>query len=81
MSLKSTSILKNGSDYTGTFDFTIKGITKSIKIPFSFTQTGNKGTFKAKFDINRKDWKIGGNTLGMADKVTINLSLNVIEGS
>lgn len=76
VSLKSTTIVKNGTSYTGTFNFTIKNITKSIKIPFTFTQTDSKGTFATTFEINRKDWNFGGNTMGMSDKVKISLSLN-----
>lgn len=77
VSLKSTAIVKNGTSYVGTFNFTIKNITKSVKIPFTFTQTGDKGTFVANFEINRKEWNFGGNTLGMSDKVKLNLVLNV----
>lgn len=77
LSLKSTSITKNGISYIGMFNFTIKNITKSVKIPFTFTQTGDKGVFVANFEINRNDWNFGGNTMGMSDKVKISLSLNV----
>ena len=76
ISLKSTSIVKNGTSYIGTFNFTIKNVTKPVKIPFTFTQNGDKGTFVAIFEINRKGWNFGGNTMGMSDKVKINISLN-----
>lgn len=76
VSLKSTSITKNGTSFVGTFNFTIKNVTKSVKIPFTFIQAGNKGTFSATFEINRKDWNFGGNTMGMSDKVKIGLTLN-----
>lgn len=77
LSLKSTSIAKNGTSYIGTFNFTIKNVTKPVKIPFTFTQNGDKGAFVTNFEINRKDWNFGGNTMGMSDKVKISLSLNV----
>jgi polyisoprenoid-binding protein YceI len=76
LTLKSTSISKTADGYVGDFNLTIKNVTKSVKIPFKFTQTDKKGSFSAKFEINRKDWKFGGSTLGMSDKVTIMLSLN-----
>ena len=76
VSLKSTAIVKNGTSYIGTFNFTIKNVTKPVKIPFTFTQTGDKATFVASFEINRNDWNFGGNTMGMSDKVKLNLSLN-----
>lgn len=77
LSLKSTSITKNGTSYIGTFNFTIKNVTKPVKIPFTFTQSGDKGTFIANFEINRNGWNFGGNTMGMSDKVKISLSMNV----
>lgn len=76
VSLKSTAIVKNGTSYIGTFNFTIKNVTKPVKIPFTFIQDGDKGTFATTFEINRKDWNFGGNTMGMSDKVKISLSLN-----
>jgi polyisoprenoid-binding protein YceI len=76
LTLKSTAITKTADGYVGDFNLTIKNVTKSVKVPFKFTQTDKKGAFSGKFEINRKDWKFGGNTLGMSDKVTITLSLN-----
>jgi polyisoprenoid-binding protein YceI len=78
LTLKSNSISKTADGYVGEFSLTIKNVTKPIKIPFKFTQNEKKGVFSAKFEINRKDWKFGGNTLGMGNNVTISLSLNTV---
>jgi polyisoprenoid-binding protein YceI len=72
----STSIQKTASGYVGTFNLTIKSITKSIKIPFDVQMNGDKATFKGTTQVNRKDWKIGGNTVGMSSDVTLNLTIN-----
>jgi len=78
LTLKSSSISKTADGYLGEFNLTIKNVTKPVKIPFKFTQNDKKGVFSAKFDINRKDWKFGGSTFGMSDKVTVSLSLNAV---
>ena len=75
--MKSTKIEKAAAGYTGTFDLTIKTITKSVVIPFTFTKTGANALMKGAVEINRKDWKFGGSTLGMSDKVKLVFELNL----
>jgi polyisoprenoid-binding protein YceI len=74
--MASTAIQKTATGYVGTFNLTIKSITKSIKIPFTVNIDGEKATFKGTTQVNRKDWKIGGNTVGMSSDVTLNLTIN-----
>lgn len=74
--MKSTRIEKRDRDYTGSFDLTIKDVTKSVRMPFTFETAGRKGTFTGTFDFNRRDWNIGGNTLGLADRVTVRITVN-----
>ncbi len=78
ITMKSTKIEKAANGYIGYFDMTIKSVTKPLKVPFTFSSANNKATFNGNFTINRRDWAIGGNTLGMANEVTINLTVNVI---
>ncbi len=78
ISLKSTKIEKAANGYIGYFDMTIKSITKSVKVPFTFSETNNKATFTGTFVINRRDWAIGGNTFGMSNDVTIRLTVNAV---
>ena len=75
--MNSKSINKTSKGYEGLFDVTIKGITKAVKVPFTFTENGTTGTFTGQFTIDRTDWKFGGNTFGMGDDVKVNISLNV----
>ena len=81
ISMKSTKIVKTAAGFSGTFDFTLKSVTKSIEIPFIFSKTGQNATIKAATNLNRKDWKFGGNTFGMSDNVTINIALNLTSPS
>lgn len=77
ISMKSTKVERTTSGYVGTFDLTLKTVTRSIKIPFTFHKTGANANVKGTAEINRKDWKFGGNTLGMSEKVKLNFDLHL----
>ena len=77
ITLKSTKIEKSGSGYVGTFDLTLKNVTKSLKIPFTFKENGTTATLEGSTELDRTDWKFGGNTLGMSDDVTLDLKVNL----
>jgi polyisoprenoid-binding protein YceI len=78
ITMKSTKIEKSGNSYVGYFDLTIKKVTKNIKVPFTFIETAEKGVFSGIVTVNRRDWALGGGTLGMANEVTINLVVNTV---
>lgn len=78
ISMRSTRIEKSAGGYIGYFDMTIKSVTKSVKVPFMYSKVAEKAIFSGNFTINRRDWAIGGNTLGMANDVTIYLTVNTI---
>jgi len=78
ITMKSTKIEKAGNGYVGYFELTVKSITKNLKVPFTFTSSGDKGTFNANVGINRRDWGIGGGTLGMSNDVTIKILVNTV---
>jgi polyisoprenoid-binding protein YceI len=73
--IKSLNVVAKGTGYEGGFNLTMRGVTRFVKIPFTFVQSGQTATLAGKVVINRKDWALGGNTLGMSDQVTMNLSL------
>lgn len=62
MTLRSTSLRPDGSDYVLVADLTIKGITHSVEFALTFDGTatdpwGNaKAGFSAEAEINRRDW-------------------------
>ena len=64
------------NEYIGTFEVTMRNKSKSLKIPFTFIQTGNTGLFKASFQINRLDFGIGESSALLGDTVTIFVTLN-----
>ncbi|MCR8559331.1 YceI family protein [Mucilaginibacter sp. BJC16-A38] len=78
ITLKSISIKhKSGDNYTGKFNLTLKGKTKQVDIPFSFTQTATGTTFKGGFKINRLDYGVGTSSLVLSDEVTVNVEAEV----
>lgn len=78
ITLKSASIKhKNGDNYIGKFNLTIKGKTKEVDIPFTSTQAGGSTTFKGSFKINRLDYGVGSNSLVLSNEVTINIDAEV----
>ena len=78
LKMKTTKIEKEGNNYVGYFDLTMKEITKNVKIPFIFKQEGDKATFQGSTVINRRDWKVGGGTFGMGDNVTFTITINAV---
>ncbi|MBK0381190.1 YceI family protein [Mucilaginibacter segetis] len=66
---------KGGNNYMGSFNITIKGITKSVDLPFTYADTGNANSFKGSFKINRRDFGIGGNSLTLSDEVIVNVEV------
>jgi polyisoprenoid-binding protein YceI len=70
---------KSGNNYTGQFNLTIKGKTKLIDVPFTFTEKGNTRAFKGSFKLNRLDFGVGDSSLILADEATVNIDTEVRE--
>lgn len=65
---------KNG-EYLLTATISMKGINRDISIPFK-TENHNGGIlFTGEFKLNRRDFKVGGSSLVLADNLTVNLSI------
>jgi polyisoprenoid-binding protein YceI len=91
MTLVSTGIDKDGSDYVLHTDLTIRGITKSVDFELEFEGVsgdpwgGTRAGFTAEAEINRKDWGLewnvvletGGVMLG--EKVKIQLDVQAVK--
>lgn len=75
--MRSTSFAKSGSGFTGTFDVTIKGKTKSLSMPFTFDNKGETGTFKGKLKLDRLDFNVGESGFVLSDDVKLEITLNV----
>ena len=69
----SAKIEKTSTGFKALGNLTLKGITKLIEIPFTFSSSGNNGFFKGQFTIERLDYNIGkeGGTVGNAINITI----------
>ena len=79
LKMKTTKIERDGNNYVGYFDLTMKETTKNVKIPFIFKQDGEKATFQGSTVINRRDWAVGGGTWGMSNDVTFTITVNVVK--
>ncbi len=64
-------------DYIGYFDLTIRSVTKEIKVPFKFSQSGSQARFQGEFTINRRDFEVGGGSLVLSNNVTLFLDVQV----
>jgi polyisoprenoid-binding protein YceI len=76
ITMKSTALKhKIGNNYSGTFNITIKDVTKSIEIPFTYTETGSTASFKGNFHVERSDFGIGAKSLVMSDDVKVDIDV------
>jgi polyisoprenoid-binding protein YceI len=72
ISLQSTVIVKKEkNNYEGTFNLRIKGITKSVIIPFTIRKTSKSMDLEGIFTINRLDYGLGEESTVLSDNVTI----------
>lgn len=71
----SDRIKPSGKSFTVYGKLSIKGTTKDISIPFTATDKDGGYLFEGSFSINRKDYKVGGNSMVLSDNVTITLSV------
>jgi len=77
ISFKSTKVEKTSSGYKAVGELTLKGTTRPVEIPFSFTASGSTGVFKGNFTINREDYKVGHPGGSVGSTITIELEIPV----
>lgn len=75
ISFKSAKISSKGSGYAVTGTLTIKGTSKNISFPFTAVQAGDELQLGGSFQIDRRDYKVGGNSMVLGDKVTVTLQV------
>ncbi len=79
ITLISTKIVKSGNGYLGNFNLTIKGITKSIQLPFTVIKNGNAFEFKAtELSIDRTAYGVGGSSFTLSNTVRISINATFI---
>jgi polyisoprenoid-binding protein YceI len=57
-------------------NLTIKGVTKAVQFGFSAAASGTGYLFVGDFEINRRDFGVGGSSAVMADKLKVTLSVS-----
>jgi polyisoprenoid-binding protein YceI len=89
----STNVTRDGSEWTITGDLTIKGVTKSVAIPFEETGTaqdpfGNvRVGFEGAVTVNRKDWGLTWNAaletggVLVSEKVKLEFDVSAIKNA
>ncbi len=77
ISFKSKEVEKVAAGYKVLGDLTLKGTTKPIEIPFTFTATGSTGLFKGGFTIKREDYQLGKKGGSVGSIITISIEVPV----
>lgn len=74
---KSTRIsLTNKPEYLYMFGIlTIKGVAKEVKFPFKAIPKDNGFLFEGEFEINRRDFGVGGHSFSLSDELKVDLSI------
>lgn len=75
MSFKSDRVSAKGSGYVVSGKLTIKGTEKTISFPFKVTPGADGCLFEGSFQLNRRDYSVGGNSMVLGDNVTVTLSV------
>ena len=76
ISFKSDKVDGNAKKgYTVKGKLTMKGVTKDISFPFTAVQQGTDWLFSGEFKLNRRDFKIGGNSAVLSDNLVVSLSV------
>ena len=75
----SSNIEKTSEGFKATGKLQMHGVSNEVTIPFSFTEKGNKGTFIAKFSLDRSDFQIGKKNGGVAETIKITATIPVIK--
>jgi polyisoprenoid-binding protein YceI len=75
----SSKIEKTSEGFKATGKLQMHGVSKEVAIPFTFTKKGNKGTFIAKFSVDRSDFQIGKKNGGVAETIKITATIPVIK--
>ena len=75
----SSKIEKTNDGYKAIGKLQMHGVSKEVTIPFTFSKKGNKGTFIAKFSVDRSDYQIGKKNSGVAETIKITATIPVIK--
>ena len=68
---------KSGNSFTGKFNLTLKGKTRQVDIPFTYTDSGSAISLTGTFKLNRLDYGLGGNSLVLSDEATVTIQVEL----
>lgn len=71
VTFKSTSIEAEEKGYVVTGDLSMKGTTKSVKVPMRYSETGDGYKFYGLFAVNRMDFHVGKKSEAVPDIMKI----------
>ena len=72
--IRSTALRRTGQrSFVGQFDLTIKGITRSVTIPFTLKRERGMTHYSGSFTINRLDFSLGEESFVLGDTVIIHI--------
>jgi polyisoprenoid-binding protein YceI len=71
--ITSKEITKSKEGFESRSTITLKGLTKDLIIPFTFSQTNDKAEFKGSFSLNRLDFGLGEKSLILSETVEIEI--------
>jgi polyisoprenoid-binding protein YceI len=78
ISTKITTGSKPGN-YTVAGNLSIKGVTKKVEFAFTAGPIANGYNFKGSFEINRRDFGVGGSSISMSDNLKISLDISALK--
>src|ERR1700676_1545595 len=77
ITFRSKKIEKATNGYKALGELTIKGVTKPVEIPFTFTSKDATGLFKGQFSIKRSEYNLGKEGGSVGSLITIILTVPV----
>lgn len=74
ITFKSTKLSKKIglNKYLLSGNLTIKGITKTVELEITLSEKDSKLTLKGTLELNRRNYKVGGNSVVLSDNVKLN---------
>ncbi|TAH09338.1 MAG: polyisoprenoid-binding protein [Sphingobacteriia bacterium] len=79
ITLQSSKISGNSNGtYQLEANLTIKGTTKKISFPFTAIQQGKNIIFKGTFEINRRDYAVGGASFSLSNTVKVKINVSAV---
>ena len=75
----SSSFEKSGTGYVVKGKMEVKGKTKDVAIPFTFSKSGTTGEFSSTFTIKRSDYGVGAASTDVADEMKVEIKVPVVK--